>query len=813
MKRMTAHFSLVGVLLLCCAAANSADRFFIEDFTDERLNENRFSDPDDAFAVRQGQVRRAAHLGEYTEDRHYVRSALANYLSDDWTYEITVRSPNDGPPDILFIGIGSAEPDPTYFNEPGNSLLFRIHQGWIDGRVDVAAHPLAPTFTYFGEQIGALRGKEGQQFNRFTARITKIGNSMRFSICENPLQGRVPWTQCIREFRHDVENVAEAAPFLENGPSYLFFGNGSGSYSYERAAVYDASSVSGLLPERRLFQTLHPYDETFPLGDVRPRFGAAVAIRGETALVALPTYLDTGAVAIYRRVGRGWQRVNYLPCPEQACAGVHSIALRDNVAIVGARNALLIFREERQEWQLKAQIDPPEDAIEFPTPGSVNYQNGIVTAGAHPEEGGPGAVYVFELSTSAQPRRTSKLQAEDGIPGDGFGNSVSMSSDALVIGAPGALRSEAETARGAAYLFGLSSGQWVQTHKLMPPERADGFGTELAINKGVILIAAPGADIVDGAQAGYEAGGVVYEFRKRGALWQQGSAFRPSAMDIRSYRDFGREIVMSGERAVIGATTTSAEGADETIGVEYLIDPSAITARSMIRRPSGGGLALFNNLLALGGPFELDEPTIGHVALYNLQAPLVSQPFCAAQPQRPGSICEDFDEGNAENWQPVDGSWFVQNDEYIARAGNDRCGTGFSSNESLLGELRATDVDMTLEMRSIQRVDKGIILRSVDSATQIELNLLAAPYNVLYIGELINCQSQQFYAVPLEHQLGEVIEVRVRLVGQRLQLWMNGRSIVDGEFPFTVRRGKVGMTVITDLGYAVFDNVRVDVLR
>lgn len=813
MKRIHSHSALTTLLLLCCVAANGADRFFIDEFAGDQLNANQFSDADDAFAVRQGQVRRAAHVGEYTEDRHYVTSALGDYLSHDWTYEITVRSPNDGPPDILFIGIGSGQPDPTNFNEPANSLLFRIHQGWIDGRVDVAAHPLGPTFTYFAEAIGALRGEEGEQFNRFTVRITKVGNAMRFSICENPSQGEAAWSICEREIRHDIENVAEVAPFLAGGESYLFFGNGSGSYSYERAAVYDASSASSVLSERRLFQTLHPYDESFPLGDNRPQFGAAVAIRGETALVALPAYSNTGAVAIYRRVGRGWQRVNYLPCPEQACEGVHSIAMRDNVAVIGARNTLLVFREERQEWVLKARIDPPESGFEFPTSGSINYQDGIVTAAARPEDGGHGVVYVFELSNSATPRRTSKLQASDGIAGDGFGSSVSLSIDGVVIGAPGALRSEGDTARGAAYLFRLRSGEWTQTDKFLPPDRAEGFGTELAINKGVILIAAPEADIVDDMGAGSAAGGAVYEYRRRGEAWEPGSKFRLSPIDYRSYRDFGKHIVMSGNRAIVAATGTSDEGTDETIAVEYLISPSDLTAHSIVRRPGEGGLALFNNVLALGGPFELDEPTIGHVALYNLQAPLVSQPFCATQPMRPGSVCEDFDEGNAENWQPVDGTWFVQHDEYVARAGNDRCGTGFSSNESLIGGLQATDVDMSLEMRSIQRVDKGIILRSIDPSNQIELNILAAPYNILYIGQLIDCQSQQYYSVPIEHQLGEVIKVRVRLVGQRLMIWVNGRSILDGEFPFFMRQGAVGMTVITDLGYAVFDNVRVDVLR
>ena len=71
-----------------------------------------FNDLDGAFVIENGEARRSEHEGIYTEDRHYLTSARSDYLSSDWTYEVTVRSPSDGPPDILYIGIGSGRPDP-----------------------------------------------------------------------------------------------------------------------------------------------------------------------------------------------------------------------------------------------------------------------------------------------------------------------------------------------------------------------------------------------------------------------------------------------------------------------------------------------------------------------------------------------------------------------------------------------------------------------------------------------------------------------------------------------------------------------------
>jgi hypothetical protein len=42
---------------------------------------------------------------------------------------------------------------------------------------------------------------------------------------------------------------------------------------------------------------------------------------------------------------------------------------------------------------------------------------------------------------------------------------------------------------------------------------------------------------------------------------------------------------------------------------------------------------------------------------------------------------------------------------------------------------------------------------------------------------------------------------------------MKGQLIVDRSFPFKGTHDSVGVSVITDLGYSVFDNVRVDVLK
>jgi hypothetical protein len=218
---------------------------------DEGNDLEHFNDLDGAFVVANGEARRSEHEGVYTEDRHYLTTARSDYLLSDWVYEVNVRSPTDGPPDILYIGIGSGRPDPTYFNETANSLMFRIHQGWIGGRVDVAAHPTGPgpEYTYFAEAIGYLPAHGGTAFTEFTARIAKVGNTIKFSICKCPSDSE----PCEPEFFDEILDLATAAPFLTSGNTYLLLGNGSGSYVYTKATILPGPanvSISGGVTER-----------------------------------------------------------------------------------------------------------------------------------------------------------------------------------------------------------------------------------------------------------------------------------------------------------------------------------------------------------------------------------------------------------------------------------------------------------------------------------------------------------------------------------------------------------------------------------
>ena len=192
------------------------------------------------------------------------------------------------------------------------------------------------------------------------------------------------------------------------------------------------------------------------------------------------------------------------------------------------------------------------------------------------------------------------------------------------------------------------------------------------------------------------------------------------------------------------------------------------------------------------------------------------------QPAQGGvtAFCDDFNSGSAENWSPQGAAiWTVERGRYIGAGAFGAPCTGFSSKETLIRGLQASNVDIELDMQSIERVDKAIILRSTGPDNQIEINFRAErpgefPADLI-VQEVVNCQfilhTPEFEVLIPPHQVGETIHVRVRLTGNRLQVWIDHVLVLKRSFPFTAMQGRVGLGVI-EMGITAFDNVQVEVL-
>ena len=179
-----------------------------------------------------------------------------------------------------------------------------------------------------------------------------------------------------------------------------------------------------------------------------------------------------------------------------------------------------------------------------------------------------GAAYVFVRDANGWTQQ-AYLKAQNTDSLDGFGVSVALSADTLVVGAPredsaatGVDGNQADNAApesGAAYVFVRTSGVWSQQAylKASNTDAGDGFGESVAISGDTIVIGAIGEDSnatgVDGNQADNSAStaGASYVFHRNAATWSQQAYLKASNSE--PFDRFGTASI-SGNTIVVGAT-------------------------------------------------------------------------------------------------------------------------------------------------------------------------------------------------------------------------------------------------------------------
>ena len=198
-----------------------ASAYFSERFAASSLDAATLRDVDSAFVIASGAIRRSGLEAAQSSNRHYVTSAYANFLSLDWTYEVSVSTPVGGQDDILFIGLGEGVPSSALSNEPRNGVNLRIHRGsWTGGRVDIGIQSTGGWTSL--QTLGYLSLSDAG----FKARLVKSGASLAFEV--------IGATQTLTG---TVDNLASAAPFLGAGTARLYFGNASGVYAFSNLSV------------------------------------------------------------------------------------------------------------------------------------------------------------------------------------------------------------------------------------------------------------------------------------------------------------------------------------------------------------------------------------------------------------------------------------------------------------------------------------------------------------------------------------------------------------------------------------------------
>ena len=297
-------------------------------------------------------------------------------------------------------------------------------------------------------------------------------------------------------------------------------------YSYQghleagAAFVFVRSGTSWV--EEAVLQPSDPVDGS--------RVGGSVAISGDTAIVGDVNEGGTGAAYVFRRVGSTWSQEAKLVASDGTPWDDfgQAVAISGGTAVVGARYATLaggltagsayVFVRNGTVWSEQARLSASDPAAVhlFGTSVSVSGDTAIVGApgvelpvGVH-----AGAAYVFVRAGAAWAEE-AKLMASDPVTFAGFGESVTIEDDLVVVGGPGPGGAGADGS-GTAYVFAREGGTWSEELRLKAKNPQDGshLGSALALAGDTVVAGVPSYDFPGTPPATWKYSvGVAYVFR------------------------------------------------------------------------------------------------------------------------------------------------------------------------------------------------------------------------------------------------------------------------------------------------------------
>jgi hypothetical protein len=232
-------------------------------------------------------------------------------------------------------------------------------------------------------------------------------------------------------------------------------------------------------------------------------FGVSVAIDGSYAAVGADSDDDLGnssGSAYVFDTATGNQLHKLLPdSGDDNTYFGKSIDISGTVVIVGAPydnsfayevGAAYLFDANTGQQLRRLLPDDGESGDYFGW--SVAIEGSVAAVGAYGDDDAgdlSGSVYLFDVNTGQQ---IDKFTAEDGTPSDAFGRSVDMDANVVIVSAHGDDDQGLES--GAAYLFGIATGD--QLAKYVPDDGAadDSFGSGVGVCGGVAIVGASGND-------------------------------------------------------------------------------------------------------------------------------------------------------------------------------------------------------------------------------------------------------------------------------------------------------------------------------
>ncbi len=256
--------------------------------------------------------------------------------------------------------------------------------------------------------------------------------------------------------------------------------------------------------------------------------------------------------------------------------------------------AVHVFRNEGGRWAETASI-APEDLLVGDGFGQslAVYGNTLVVGAPHREHGG--AAYVFERSGPDAPWvQVALLRINDGgAEGEGFGTALAVHGELALVGAPGGPEG------GTVFVFHRGDGgSWEQQHWFQSSNATAGdrFGASLALGDGRVLVGAPGphpAPSMLGPPPAYQTGSVIV-FRHDHDEWIEEATLTPADDGVVT---FGVGLAFTPRGAFVSAPAAHATG----VVYQYRLDGNEWQHAATITADGVNPQALFGMSVAAAG--------------------------------------------------------------------------------------------------------------------------------------------------------------------------------------------------------------------
>jgi hypothetical protein len=303
-------------------------------------------------------------------------------------------------------------------------------------------------------------------------------------------------------------------------------------------------------------------------------FGLVIALDGDTAVIDSRNDRSDDAhswdaVYVYARGAAGWDVSQRIESDTPDNEFGFTLALDgDGLAIGdpnhrGAPGRVVMYARSGGTWTPQATIQPDDSAPydEFGT--SLALSGNTVAVGEPGADAGietnAGAAYVFTDAGGIW-QQQARLTAPVPLQNRGFGASVAIAGDTLVVGGERTAGADGD----AAYVFERDGDTWTYVTALSIPganenDFQSGFSLALSEDASVAVIGAPNS-------VGSVFAGTAYVYRRAGSTWSLAASLHGLTYP-QAYDSFGNAISISGSDAIIAAPSESPGGAAYVVPV------------------------------------------------------------------------------------------------------------------------------------------------------------------------------------------------------------------------------------------------------